>query len=64
MKVHGGDVKTFDESAKDQINEFTGGKLRSINNASIACLMSATGKGQLRIDEELFRSIQNELVLQ
>lgn len=63
MKVHGGDVKTFDESAKDQIHEFTGGNPRSINNASIACLMSATGKGQLRIDEELFRSIQNELVL-
>lgn len=63
MTIHGGDVKSFDEGAKDYIHEFTGGNPRGINNAALACLMSATAKGQLRIDEELFRSLQSELVL-
>jgi general secretion pathway protein A len=63
MKEHGGDVKVFDDGAKDLIHDFTGGNLRGINNASIVCLMGATGRGQLRIDEEMFRTVSNELVL-
>jgi len=63
MSEHGGDVKVFDDGAKDLIHDFTGGNPRSINNAAVACLMGATSKRQLRIDEEMFRSVSSELVL-
>jgi len=63
MSEHGGDVKSFDDGTKDLIHEFTGGNPRSINNAAVACLMGATSKRQLRIDEEMFRSVSSELVL-
>ena len=63
MSEHGGDVKVFDDGAKDLIHEFTSGNPRSINNAAMACLMGATSKRQVRIDEELFRSVSSELVL-
>ena len=63
MSEHGGDVKVFDEGVKDLIHEFTSGNPRAINNAALACLMGATSKRLARIDEELFRSITNELIL-
>lgn len=62
MKDHGSDSKAFDDAAKDLIYEFTGGNPRAINNAAIACLMQATSKGSLRIDEETFRSVSSELM--
>lgn len=62
MKEHGGDVRVFDDGAKDLIHDFTGGNPRGINNASLACLLAATGRGQARIDEEMFRSVTSELV--
>jgi general secretion pathway protein A len=62
MKDHGSDSKAFDDAAKDLIFEFTGGNPRAINNAAIACLMQATCKGSLRIDEETFRSVSSELI--
>jgi general secretion pathway protein A len=58
---HGGDVKIFDEGVKDQIHEFTGGNPRGINNAAIACLLHATSKRTMRIDEATFRQASQEL---
>ena len=58
---HGGDPKFFDEVVKDQIHEFTGGNPRGINNAAIACLLQATSKRSMRIDEETFRQASIEL---
>lgn len=58
---HGGDPKIFDELVKDQIHEFTGGNPRGINNAAIACLLQATSKRSMRIDEEAFRQATIEL---
>lgn len=58
---HGGDSKIFDEGVKDQIHEFTGGNPRGINNAAIACLLQATSKRSVRIDESTFRQASQEL---
>jgi general secretion pathway protein A len=57
----GGDPKIFDEGVKDQIHEFTGGNLRGINNAAIACMLHATSRRTLRIDESMFRQASQEL---
>ncbi len=58
---HGGDPKIFDEGVKDQIHEFTGGNPRGINNAAIACMLHATSRRTLRIDEAMFRQASQEL---
>lgn len=58
---HGGDPKIFDEGVKDQIHEFTGGNPRGINNAAIACMLHATSKRSMRIDEATFRQASQEL---
>ena len=58
---HGGDPKIFDEAVKDHIHEFTGGNPRGINNAAIACMLHATSKHSLRIDEAAFRQASAEL---
>jgi general secretion pathway protein A len=58
---HGGDPKVFDDVVKDQIHEFTGGNPRGINNAALACLLHATSKRTLRIDEAMFRQASHEL---
>ena len=58
---HGGDPKIFDDVVKDQIHEFTGGNPRGINNAAVACLLQATSKRSMRIDEETFRQASIEL---
>ena len=61
VSQHGGDTKIFDDSVKDLIHEFTGGNPRGINNAAIACLLQATAKRTLRIDDETFRQAASEL---
>ncbi len=43
------------------IHEFTGGNPTGINNAAIACLLYATSKHSLRIDESAFRQASAEL---
>ena len=58
---HGGDSKIFDDSVKDLIHDFTGGVPRSINNVAIACLLGATAKRTVRIDEELFHLAAAEM---
>jgi general secretion pathway protein A len=50
----GGSEKVFDHSVKVAIHDFTGGVPRQINNLATACLLQATARNVLRIDEELF----------
>lgn len=50
----GGSEKVFDHSVKVAIHDFTGGVPRQINNLATACLLQATARNALRIDEELF----------
>jgi general secretion pathway protein A len=46
---------------KDLIHEFTGGVPRSINNIAITCLLGASSKRTLRIDEEVFQLAATEM---
>jgi len=61
LSAHSGDPKIFDESVKELIHDFTGGNPRGINNAAIACLLQATARRSVRIDEETFRQAVSEL---
>lgn len=58
---HGGDSKIFDDSVKDMIHDFTGGVPRSINNIAITCLLGASSKRTLRIDEDVFQLAATEM---
>ena len=58
---HGGDSKIFDDSVKDMIHELTGGVPRSINTIAITCLLGASSKRTLRIDEEVFQLAATEM---
>ena len=63
MTQAGGDTNVFDDSVKDAIHDFTGGVPRQINNLSTACLLQATGRNVVRIDEQLFRQVTSEFQL-
>ena len=51
----GGDAKVFDDSVKTSIHDFTGGVPRQINNLATACLLQATARKVVRIDDALFQ---------
>ena len=59
----GGDVKLFDESVKAAIHDFTGGVPRQINNLATACLLGATARNLMRIDDDLFQQAVGEFQL-
>jgi general secretion pathway protein A len=59
----GGDPKVFDESVKAAIHDFTGGVPRQINNLATACLLQATARKVLRIDDNLFQHAAGEFQL-
>ena len=59
----GGDAKLFDDSVKAAIHDFTGGVPRQINSLATACLLQATARKVLRIDDELFQSAAGEFQL-
>jgi general secretion pathway protein A len=59
----GGDVKLFDESVKAAIHDFTGGVPRQINNLATACLLGATARKLMRIDDDLFQQAVGEFQL-
>lgn len=59
----GGDTKVFDESVKTAIHDFTGGVPRQINNLATACLLQATARNVLRIDDSLFQHAAGEFQL-
>ena len=59
----GGDPKVIDDGVKHAIHDFTGGVPRQINHLVTACLLQATAKKVLRIDEDLFRDATSEFQL-
>jgi general secretion pathway protein A len=59
----GGDANIFDTGVKDAIHDFTGGLPRHINNLATACLLQATARKVLRIDEQLFQQAVGEFQL-
>jgi len=63
VSLAGGDVKLFDESVKAAIHDFTGGVPRQINNLATACLLQASAKNVLRIDDNLFQHAAGEFQL-
>jgi general secretion pathway protein A len=59
----GGDANVFDDSVKTSIHDFTGGVPRQINNLATACLLQATARKVLRIDDDLFQHAAGEFQL-
>jgi general secretion pathway protein A len=59
----GGDAKLFDDSVKTAIHDFTGGVPRQNNNLATACLLQATARNVLRIDDDLFQYAAGEFQL-
>lgn len=59
----GGDPQVFDDSVKTAIHDFTGGVPRQINNLATACLLQATARKVLRIDDHLFQQAVGEFQL-
>lgn len=60
MKQAGGAEDVFDASVKELIHDFTGGIARQINNLATACLLQATARNVLRVDETLFQQTTAE----
>lgn len=63
MTQAGGSPKTFDESVKDLIHDFTGGVPRQINNLATACLLQATARKLARVDDAVFQQAAHEFQL-
>jgi general secretion pathway protein A len=59
----GGSENLFDASVKTAIHDFTGGVPRQINNLATACLVQATARNVMRIDNELFQQAVGEFQL-
>jgi general secretion pathway protein A len=59
----GGDPKVIDEGVKHAIHDFSGGIPRQINHLVTTCLLHATAKRVLRIDDEIFREAAGEFQL-
>ena len=59
----GGPDSLFDDSVKLAIHDFTGGVPRLINNLATTCLLQATARQVVRIDNELFQNAVGEFQL-
>lgn len=59
----GGDPKLLDDSVKAAIHDFTGGVPRQINNLATACLLQATARKVMRIDDAMFQQAVGEFQL-
>ena len=59
----GGDANLFDDSVKIAIHDYTGGVPRQINNLATACLLQATARKVMRIDDDLFQYAAGEFQL-
>jgi len=59
----GGPDSLFDPSVKQAIHDFTGGVPRQINNLATACLLQASARQVLRIDNQLFQNAVGEFQL-
>jgi hypothetical protein len=60
IKQAGGDVKIFSPEVKELLHDFTGGLPRAINNLAIACLLQATARDVVRVDEDIFHQAAGE----
>ena len=60
MKQAGGLEDVFDAPVKELIHDFTGGIARQINNLATACLLQATARNVMRVDETLFQQTTAE----
>jgi general secretion pathway protein A len=63
MTSAGGDANVFGDEVKVAIHDFTGGVPRQINNLATACLLQATARKVLRIDDHLFQQAVGEFQL-
>ena len=63
MTGAGGDTKVIDESVKKSIYDFTGGVPRQINSLATACLLQATARNVVRVDDRLFQAADAEFQL-
>jgi general secretion pathway protein A len=63
MKQAGGPEDVFDTSVKELIHDFTGGLPRQINNLATACLLQATARNVMRIDDALFQQTSADFQL-
>ena len=63
MKQAGGPEDVFDHAVKELIHDFTGGIPRQINNLATTCLLQATARNVMRIDEQLFQQAAAEFQL-
>ena len=63
MKQAGGPEDVFDHAVKELIHDFTGGIPRQINNLATTCLLQATARNVMRIDEQLFQEATAEFQL-
>jgi general secretion pathway protein A len=60
MKQAGGPEDVFDTAVKELIHDFTGGIARQVNNLATACLLQATARNVMRVDETLFQQTTAE----
>ncbi len=60
MKQAGGPEDVFDAAVKELIHDFTGGIARQINHLATACLLQATARNVMRVDETLFQQTTAE----
>jgi general secretion pathway protein A len=56
-------TKVIDESVKKSIYDFTGGVPRQINSLATACLLQATARNVVRVDDRLFQAAAGEFQL-
>lgn len=63
MQQAGAPEDVFDLSVKEWIHDFTGGVPRAINNLATACLLQASARNVMRIDENLFQQTSAEFQL-
>jgi general secretion pathway protein A len=59
----GGKEKSFEQTAKDLIHDYTGGVPRQVNNVATACLLNAAGQGTKIITEALVNQTMAEFLL-
>lgn len=63
MKQAGAAEDIFDSVVKTLIHDFTGGLPRAINHLATTCLLQATARNVLRVDEVIFQQASAELQL-
>lgn len=63
MQQAGGSSQIFDDSTKMVIHDYTGGVPRQINQVATQCLIQATARNVVRVDDELLQQVLGEIHL-